>query len=147
MYSGVHPNLQLVNSGTFTHRGIEAAGHYKFPEDPRIIASYSYIDPGNQSYSTPKQKLFVRINYTYRRADINLTLEHIADLYGADNSQEWLPNYTIVGMHISYAPAKLVQFYVTIDNSMNVSYQTIYGYPMPGRTLFAGLNLRMGSGE
>ncbi len=143
---GVYPSLQLLNSGSFTHRGVEFAGHYRPTDNLRIEANYSYIDPGNQTYSTPRQKLFVGINYTYERADISLTLQHIADLYGADNSQKKLPNYAVVGAHISYEAAEFAQIFVTGDNLLNASYQTIYGYPMPGRTLFVGLNFRLGTG-
>ncbi len=141
---GVYPNLQLLNSGAFTHRGIEFAGHYRPTGNLRVAASYSYIDPGNQTYSTPKQKLFVGFNCAYGKADINLTLEHIADLYGADNSRNKLADYTLAGAHASYDVADFADVFLTVENLFNASYQTIYGYPMPGRTLFAGLNLHLG---
>lgn len=144
---GTYPNLQLLNSGTFTHRGIEVAGHYDMTGNLTADASYSYVDPGNQTYSTPKQKLFIGINWTYRRAVIDMTLEHIADLYGADNSRERLPDYTVLGAHVSYQASEFAQVFITGDNLFNSSYQTIYGYPMPGRTFFAGVNLRVENTE
>ncbi len=142
---GVYPNLQLLNSGSFTHRGVEFAGHYRPTGNLSVDASYSYVDPGKQTYSTPKQKLFIGFNYIYKMAAVNLTLEHIANLYGADNSQRKLPDYTVVGGHISYDATKFAQIIMKGENLFNVSYQTIYGYPMPGRMLFAGLNLRLGT--
>ncbi|HQT91365.1 MAG TPA: TonB-dependent receptor, partial [Candidatus Kryptobacter bacterium] len=79
------------------------------------------------------------------RADFNLTLEHIADLYGADNSQKKLADYTLAGAYVSYEAAQFVDVFLRVENLLNASYQTIYGYPMPGRTLFAGLNLHLGT--
>lgn len=140
---GIYPNLQLLNSGAFTHKGIEFSGHYKPTVNTRIDASYSYINPEKQTYSTPGQKLFIRFNYTHRRIDVDLTLEHIADLYGADNSQKKLPNYTLLGARASYEVGRYVDISLTGENLLNVSYQTIYGYPMPGRILFLGANFKL----
>ena len=142
---GVYPNLQLLNSGNCTHKGIEFVGHYTPMNALRLDASFSYIDPGNQTYSTPGKKFFFGFNYTYERADIDLTLEHIACLYGAVNYQKRLPDYTLLGAQVTYNATGYLQFLVTAENLFNASYQTIYGYPMPGRTLFAGLNLYLSS--
>ncbi|MCL5021024.1 MAG: TonB-dependent receptor [Bacteroidetes bacterium] len=143
LIEGEYPNLQLLNSGSFTHRGIEFAGHYRPIGNLTVDASYSYTDPGKQTYSTPRQKMFVGIDYTYERGTVALSLEHIADLYGADNSQKRLPNYTVASAHVSYKTAEFVEVFVTGDNLFNVGYQTIYGYPMPGRTLYAGVNFKL----
>ncbi len=138
---GIYPNLQLLNSGRFTHRGVEFAGHYTLSNNLRIDANYSYIDPGSQTYSTPKQKLFVGISYSYKRADANLSLQRIMDLYGADNSQKKLPDYTLLEIYLTYEASQFADMTISCENLLNVSYQTIYGYPMPGRTFFAGLRL------
>ena len=135
---------QFVNSGSFTHKGIEFGGHYLPIDGLRINANYSYVEPGQETYETPKHKLFVGVNYVYDRATLNLTFQHIAVLYGADGSQEKLPDYTLLGARVSYQVADFVNIYVSGENLLNNSYQTIYDYPMPGRTLFAGLNLKLG---
>jgi len=141
---GVYPNLQLLNSGSFTHKGIEFSGRYMPLNNLQLDASYSYVDPGNQTYSTPRQKLFIGLNYAFNSANLNLTFEHIADLYGANNSQKKLPDYTLVGAHFFYKIAHHIHISLTVENLLNVSYQTIYGYPMPGRTMFAGVSFNSG---
>ncbi len=140
---GTYPNLQLLNSGGFTHKGVELEGRYMILENLRLVASYGYVDPGEQTYSTPKHKLSAGINYRMKQLSINLRSEHIAGLFGADYSRKKLPDYTVVGTHVSYEVGRFVRLYVSGDNLLNSSYQTIYGYPMPGRTLFAGINLRV----
>jgi iron complex outermembrane receptor protein len=136
---------QFVNSGSFTHKGIEFAGHYMPVHGLRINANYSFVEPRQETYETPKHKLFVGVNYVYERATVNLTFQHIAVLYGADGSQEKLPDYTLLGARVSYQLAEFVNVYVSGEDLFNISYQTIYDYPMPGRTLFAGLNLSFGT--
>ncbi len=142
---GVYPNVQLLNSEGFTHAGLEFSGHYTAMNVLRLDAGFSYIDPGSQTYSTPGRKLFVGFNYSFEKAEINLALEHIAGLYGAMNHQKRLPDYTLLGAHVAYDATGFLQVLVTAENLFNASYQTIYGYPMPGRTLFAGLSFHLRS--
>lgn len=134
----------MSNSGSFTHRGIEFAGHYRPTEQLSINANYSYIEPDQQTYTTPKHKLYVGLNYTYDKISLNLALQHIAVLYGADGSQERLPDYTLLGARVSYQAAEFINIYVSGENLFNISYETIYDYPMPGRALLAGFSLRLG---
>ncbi len=141
---GYNTFTQFVNSGSFTHKGIEFAGHYSPIDRVRINANYSFVEPGQETYETPKHKLFIGVDYVYERATLNLTFQHIAVLYGADGSQERLPDYTLFGVRISYQISGFANIYMSADNLSNISYQTIYDYPMPGRTLFAGLNLSFG---
>jgi outer membrane cobalamin receptor len=131
---------QFINSGTFTHKGIEFGGHYILIDGLRLNANYSFVDPGQETYETPKHKAFVGLTYSRERTTLNLTLQHIAVLYGADGSQQKLPDYTLLGGRVSYQVADNLSAYVSGENLLNNSYQTIYDYPMPGRTLFAGLN-------
>lgn len=144
---GVYPNMRLLNSGKFTHRGVEISGRCAPGGGVTVDASYSYINPGSQTYSTPKQKLFVGFSYTYGGVGLNMTLQRIIDLYGADNSQMKLPDYTLLGAHLSVRAAEFADIVVSGENLFNASYQTIYGYPMPGRTLFAGLRLHTTKAE
>ncbi len=136
---------QFVNSGDFTHKGIEFGGHCVPIDGLKINANYSFVEPGQETYETPKHKLFVGVNFVYERATLNLTFQHIAVLYGADGSQEKLPDYTLLGVRVSYQVAEFAKVYVSGENLFNNSYQTIYDYPMPGRTLFAGLNINLGA--
>ncbi|HTY11408.1 MAG TPA: TonB-dependent receptor [Bacteroidota bacterium] len=140
LVEGVYPSIQFMNSGSFSHKGVEFAGHYRPLNSLRIDASYSYIDPGEQTYTTPKHKAFVGINYIYNRATLKLSMQRVAVLYGADGSQERLPDYSRLDARVAYQAADFVSLYISGENLFNISYQTIYDYPMPGRTLFAGIN-------
>jgi outer membrane cobalamin receptor len=62
-------------------------------------------------------------------------------MYGSDNGRGRLGNYTDVGMKVSGQASSYLSVSVSIDNALNERYQTILGYPMPGRTLNAGLQM------
>jgi len=110
---GVYPNLRLTNSGSFTHRGIEFSGHYVPFEEVRLDGSYSYIDPGNQTYATPGHKLSFSCNYTHRQLKVNLTLQEIAGLYGSDYYRNRLPDYTLVSARIAYQVTEYAGVFVS----------------------------------
>jgi outer membrane cobalamin receptor len=138
---GVYPNLQLTNSGSFTHKGVEFAAHYSPHTDLRFDASYSFIEPEQQTYETPKHKLYIGADYSYKEVSVNLIFQHIAVLYGANGSQKRMPDYTLVSVRISYQVTGFANIYLSGDNLLNTSYQMVYDYPMPGRTFFLGLKL------
>jgi outer membrane cobalamin receptor len=136
---GVYPNLTLANSGSFVHRGVEFSGSAFLSNDVRVQASYSFIDPGKETRSVPKHKIFIGGDYTYRSVTLSLSIQHIEGMYGSDNSQNRLGNYTNIGAKVSAHASSYLSISVSIDNTLNERYQTILGYPMPGRTLNAGL--------
>ncbi|MCL4539247.1 MAG: TonB-dependent receptor [Bacteroidetes bacterium] len=145
LMEGVAPSLWWTNSGSFTHKGLEFSGHYIPIEGVRLAASYSYVDPGEQTYATPKHKLYLGCSYSRDGFDLGLTLQQIAELYGGDNYQNRLPDYTLVGLRAGYRITEFAYAFVSGRNLLNTSYQTIYDYPMPGRVLRAGVRLKLGA--
>jgi len=57
-----------------------------------------------------------------------------------NDDAQTLKAYTIVDLNASRALTSDLRLNLRIENASNKNYQTIYGYNMPGRTLFAGLN-------
>lgn len=140
---GVYPNLTLSNSGSFVHRGVEFSGSAFLSNDFHLQTSYSFIDPGKETRSVPKHKLFIGGDYTYHITTISLSIQHIVGMYGSDNSQNPLEDYTNIGAKVTVHALSQYSINLSVDNLLNKSYQTIFGYPMPGRTLSIGINWKM----
>jgi len=66
-------------------------------------------------------------------------VQHVARLFGADFNQQRLPDYTLVNLRVSAGVADRLSVYVAAENLLDTEYQVVYDYPMPGRTVFAGL--------
>jgi iron complex outermembrane receptor protein len=137
---GVYPNLTLSNSGSFIHRGVEFSGSAFVSNDLHLQTSYSFIDAGKETRSVPKHKIFLGCDYTYQIATLSLSIQHIAGMYGSDNSQNPLQDYTNIGVKASLRALAQCSINLSVDNLLDKSYQTILGYPMPGRTLSVGIN-------
>jgi outer membrane cobalamin receptor len=138
---GVYPNLILSNSGSFIHRGMELSGSAFVSNDLHIQTSYSFIDPGKETRSVPKHKIFLGADYTYRILAVSFSFQHIEGMYGSNNSLDPLEDYTNIGAKISVYVLPQCSLNLSGDNLLNRSYQTILGYPMPGRTFTVGINL------
>lgn len=51
-----------------------------------------------------------------------------------------LPSYSVLDLRASYALSKEVKVFGRIDNVLNKTYETVYGYRQAPRGVFAGLN-------
>ena len=140
---GVYPNLTLSNSGSFIHRGVEFSGSAFVSNDLHLQTSYSFIDPGKETRSIPKHKIFLGCEYTYRMATLSFSIQHVAGMYGSDNNLNPLEDYTNLGAKASIRASSQYSVNLSVENILNQSYQTILGYPMPGRTLSIGINCTM----
>lgn len=63
--------------------------------------------------------------------------EHRPDPYGR------LPSYAVFNMNARYQINKEVSVFARIENLFDRDYQTAYGYDMPDRGFFAGINWKM----
>jgi iron complex outermembrane receptor protein len=137
---GVWPNMKLANSGSFIHRGVEFSGSAFVSNDLHLQTSYSFIDPGKNTRSVPKHKIFIGGDYIYRIMTFSLTIQYVDGMYGSDNSKNPLNDYTNIGIKVLVRVLSQISINISVDNLLDESYQTILGYPMPGRTLSVGIN-------
>jgi iron complex outermembrane receptor protein len=141
--SGAYPNLTLSNSGSFTHRGLELTGRITPYRDLEVDVSYSFLDPANQTNANPRHKGY--LGGTYRIDPITFTIggQYVADLYGDDYGRKALPDYFLLNARVTTVVVQGLSAYLAAENFLDRSYQILYDYPMPGRTLFLGLNWTM----
>jgi len=140
--SGQYPNMKLSNSGSFISRGVEFAGTYLPPIDNiQLHASYSFSDESKQTALAPKHKLFLSGQYTYGIVLLGLSVQHVEHVYSLDNQNllYLLPNYSVVNARISACVHPRFSISLSFNNLLDDNYQTMYGYPMPGRTINVGL--------
>lgn len=134
---GVYPNLLLSNSGDFTHRGVEFAAHYTPIQGLSLNASYSYLDPQNETRGNPRHKTYFGINFDHGIFVIDIGLLNIIRVYGDDFSRKGLPDYTLLNATVTFSPIEALRLSITSENLFNTSYQMMADYPMPGRMIFA----------
>jgi outer membrane cobalamin receptor len=133
-----------INSGGFVNRGVEFSGQAFITDDFHINTSYSYTDVANPAISVPRHKIFIGGDYHYSIFAVYVTAQHVEGLYSLAqihyaNVRVSLPNYTNVGVKLAVHVLEKISISVGSQNLLDESYQTIYGYPMPGRTYSIGV--------
>jgi iron complex outermembrane receptor protein len=135
---GVYPNLKLRNSGAFIHRGIEASGNLNLTSEVSAEFTYGYLAPGDQTLANPRHKLYVGGYFSSGMVVVNAGIQYVSGLYGADYSRTALPDYATLQGRVTVKPLNGVSVFVSGENLLNKSYQTMANYPMPGRTVMGG---------
>ena len=129
------------NTGEFSNTGVEFAGTYKPINMLTLTATYSYIWLKEPIIAAPEQQLNLSGTYKWNKLTINLSIQHINDLYTQISPEKIKDSYTLLNSRISYTFNKYVDVFVKGENLTDKKYYINYGYPMPGIIAFGGVNL------
>jgi iron complex outermembrane receptor protein len=133
---------KLTNSGSFTHRGVEISASSSPVENVTLNTNYSYLDPANETRSVPQHKFFAEMLIAYNFIEASASVQHVSKIYGDDFSRQRLPDYTLVGLKLNIQILTSLSLFISGENLLNQSYQTIYDYPMPGRMMNIGVKAK-----
>jgi iron complex outermembrane receptor protein len=129
------------NTGEFSNTGVEFSGTYKPASKLTLNASYSYISMEKPIVASPEQQLNISGTYKMNRFNLNLSVQHIHNLYTQVTPQEVKNSYTLLNSRVSFMINRYIDVFIKGENLTNKKYYINYGYPMPGIIVFAGLNL------
>lgn len=134
------PPVKNQNSGSFSHKGIELELNYMINSKFNLSASYSYLDMDTPKVSAPKHQLFIGGNYTTGKFDFSAHINRIGGLLTSVDPVA-IQDYTLANAKINFRLNKNISLFLSGENLLDVEYQVQYGYPMPGITVFAGINI------
>lgn len=129
------------NTGEFSNTGIEFAGMYNPTDNWSFHVNYSLISMDEAIVATPEQQLFAGGTYKWNKLIINLSSQHISNLYTQLKPQKIKDSYMLINSRISCSVSKFADVFVKGENLTDQKYYINYGYPMPGLIVFLGLNL------
>lgn len=139
------PPVKNQNSGTFSHYGFEIDTRYRIVRRMNLNAGYSYLNMDTPKVASPEHQFHLGGNYHLGKFDISANLQYIGNLYTrvAPADQMVKNSYTLLGSKVSYHLTKNITLFASGENLLNQAYQLQYGYPMPGITLFTGMNISL----
>lgn len=128
-------NFSLKNSGSFDHQGVEVTAKYN-PTD-RLFAStsISVMDTGDETRATPGTMVSASLSYSWYKIILLADAVHVRGLYGSDFHKDKLDNYTLADIRLGANLIKGLRLSILVRNALDETYQTMLGFPMPGRTL------------
>jgi len=134
-------NYKNINTGEFSNLGVEFAGTFKPIKNLSFNVNYSYISIDKPIVATPEQQLFVSGTYKLNKLSVNISVQHIQNLYTQTTPTEEFNSYTLLNSKVAYSINKYVDVFVKGENLTNAKYYINYKYPMPGILAFGGVNL------
>jgi outer membrane receptor protein involved in Fe transport len=139
------PPVKNQNSGSFSHYGIEAAVRYRIARKLNLNTSYSYLNMDTPKVASPEHQFYLGGNFHLGKFDLAASLQYIGNLYTrvAPADQMVKNSFTLVSSKINYHLNSSFTFFVSGENLLNQDYQMQYGYPLPGATLFTGVNISL----
>ncbi|MCJ7646190.1 TonB-dependent receptor, partial [bacterium] len=126
----IMPGLSQTINYTYVHSAGKREGQDKFE-----IAPYK-----------PHNRANYRINYTHHSGlAVGLAAEYGSEQWsGAGKTGDRLPAYLIFNLKIA-KKIRSLEVYASLDNIFDKKYQTVFGYPLPGRTIMGGISWKFGS--
>ena len=141
----VNGSPKNLNTGDFNNKGVELAIRWNIMKNLNIKGNYSFLEMKKPILNAPKQQAYIAANYRLNKWTMNVNYQYIHGLYLKleDATPAVTENYGLADVKISYRPSKLLDIFVKAENLADKSYETVYGYPMPGVTVFGGINIRI----
>jgi iron complex outermembrane receptor protein len=129
-----------VNTGKFINKGFELDFNYSLSRIWSFKASYAYLHTDTRIVAAPKNKLFGEVSCSPGQWQFSLDAMGIWGL----NNEETTQNYGVLNARAAYSVAMRtpLMLFVKGENLTAAHYQINYGFPMPGATVMAGLELR-----
>ncbi len=138
------PPMMRQNVGTFSNKGFELEVSWIASRELRFSSNYSFIDTDKPRLASPRHQFFADATYSRGNIRLNTSVQQISGLYtlvtGPAPQKE---SYTLVNLMFSYRFTQNIEAFLSGRNLLDQDYTIIYGYPMPGVTLFSGINIRL----
>jgi vitamin B12 transporter len=144
-------------TGMSRRRGIEVDAQYRPTSALLLTANYTFVDAGEQTAAgtglvrevrRPRHSgNFVaawtggRISASAAAAYVGSRLDTNFDLFPAQVVR--LHPYVLASARLGYRLTKRVEAYARVENAFDARYQDVVGYATAGRTVYAGLRLRL----
>lgn len=145
-------------SGTSRRKGIEADAEWRWGRNSFVGASYTWLDSEERQVAgglalrevrRPRHSFSLRgqgrlgplrwgasLAYVGKRGD--------TDFDPVPAQRVTLDDYALASLYLGWRLSQFVDLYVRAENALDSDYRDVVGYDTPGRTVHAGLRLRLG---
>ena len=134
----VFPNM-TINTGNISYNGVELSLKAELTTGFVLHSSYNHIFTDEILAFSPN-KLTLSAGYERKRYGGSISASHIDNLYAGTAADDAVDNYTAVNLSVYYRVNSHTRFRLNVENLFDADYETVKGYPMPGRTFFGKLN-------
>ena len=135
--------MQNRNVGEFTNKGIEFSLNYLILNNLSFNTNYSHLNMEKSITGAPKNKFYAGMVYSPNKFTLSAGAQVINKLYLATGDTPSTTDYTLVDARVAYRLFNRIEVFVKGENLLDKKYETMNGYPMPGITVFGGINITL----
>ncbi len=132
-----------VNTGKIENYGLEFNTHYQLSPFFKVTANYSWLHMKYKITGAPEHKLYIAVYYNRKSWNASTGLQYVNHLYTVINPVEKTGSFALWNVRGAYRPNHWIEFFVKGENLLDQDYEINAGYPMPGITVFGGVNLKL----
>lgn len=145
-------------SGTSRRKGVEAEGQWDFGKKARLRFNYTWLDAEERqvagglalkearrprhSFNLASEGRSGPLRWSASLAYVGKRVDTDFDVF--PSRRVVLGDYLLGSAILSWQVARGLDLYVRAENALNSDYQDAVGYNTPGRTVHAGLRVRLG---
>lgn len=136
------PPFTRKNIGSFSNKGYEVELGLNASEYLTFSASYSYLHLDKPRLAAPEHQFFAEGTFTRNNLRLNLSVQQITGLYTLVASPTpFQEDYTMLDAMATYKLTNNFELFLSGKNLLDQDYSINFGYPMPGITVFTGINI------
>ena len=141
VFDPVTQDERNANTGEFSHKGVEAEIRYAHPSGWHGGVAGTTMDLEDDTALVPLNTVDFWLGYDRVRG-VWATLDGrwATELHQRDDSEQRLPNYVLANFRTGYRLDNGVGFRVNVENLFDEDYELFAGWPMPGISLYAGVD-------
>lgn len=129
------------NSGAIENAGVEIQAAYRINRHWSVDGNYSFLHMENPVIAAPEHKLYAGANFSHGRWNVSTGLQYIEGLYTSVGESESKESFILWNLRASFRACKWLDIWARGENLLAQKYEINAGYPMPGATVMAGLNV------
>ncbi|MDR3236722.1 MAG: TonB-dependent receptor [Prevotellaceae bacterium] len=132
------------NTGSFLNKGVEFTCYWQAFSNFTLQGNYAYLYMMDAPILyAPKHQAFLAASYRWQKWSFNANYKFVDDMYISTGSSELTDTYGLLDARISFRPTAWLDVFVKGNNLTGRDYQIVSGYPMPGTTVFGGINISL----
>ena len=135
--------MQNRNVGKFSNKGVEFSLNYLILNNLSFNTNYSHLNMEKIITGAPKNKFYAGMVYSPNKFTFSAGAQVINKLYLVTGDTPSSTNYTLVDARVAYRFFNWMEVFVKGDNLLDKKHETMNGYPMPGITVFGGINITL----
>lgn len=139
---GVYPDIQFINTGEFSHYGLELIAKWRISRQFSAESNYSWLNMDEPVIAAARHQWFTALRYKPGKLEVKLSGMYINGLYTSTEPVS-TQSYYLLNSRISYQVFPFLNIWLSGDNLLDQQYEINYDYPMPGISVMGGIDLKI----